>query len=199
MNARRVSLIVLLGLGLLVSGPAVADAQLLPASAEITSVKGTVEVLRRAQTQWIPAATGLRLVDGDQIRALEGGSAELSLIDGSTILVAENTRFAVVKLEHDPQTGARTNAFQLIVGKVRADVTRAATLPEPSPASSSVPGAGVATSPRSGGRIWSATLRTRRQSSSATALSKANSANATACGRSSTWSASGYSSPNSTA
>jgi hypothetical protein len=84
-----------------------------------------VEVMRRGQTTWAAASTGMRLGDGDQIRALAGGSAELGLPDRSTIFVAENTRFAVTRLEHDPQTGARTSAFHLVVGKVRAEVTRA--------------------------------------------------------------------------
>jgi hypothetical protein len=84
-----------------------------------------VEVMRRGQTSWVGASTGMRLGDGDQIRALAGGSAELALPDKSRIFVSENTRFAVTRLEHDPQTGARTSAFHLVVGKVRAEVTRA--------------------------------------------------------------------------
>jgi hypothetical protein len=99
-----------------------------PVTAEITRVAGAVEVLPKGPpaTQWKAATQGTQLGDGDQIRALSGGSAELTLPDKSTILVAENTRFAVTRLEHDPTTGTRTSAFHLVVGKVRADVTRAA-------------------------------------------------------------------------
>jgi hypothetical protein len=100
-------------------------AQLQPAYAEVAQVNGPVEVMRRGQPQWIAATNGTRLVEGDQIRALSKGSAELSLADRSTIFVAENTRFAIVKLDHDAQTGARNSAFHLVVGKVRAEVTRA--------------------------------------------------------------------------
>jgi len=96
-----------------------------PVTAEIVAMTKPVEILRRGQTAWAAAAVGARLGDGDQIRALAAGTAELALPDRSTIFVAENTRFAVTRLEHDPQTGARTSAFHLVVGKVRAEVTRA--------------------------------------------------------------------------
>jgi len=102
-----------------------AAAQLQASYAEVANASGPVEVLRRGQTQWIAAASGARLVEGDQIRALAKGTAELTLADRSTIFVAENTRFAIVKLEHDAQSGARNSAFHLVVGKVRAEVTRA--------------------------------------------------------------------------
>jgi hypothetical protein len=106
--------------------PLIAQAQLRPATAEVMRTVGTVSVLRKGQAQWIPATAGMQLVDGDQIRALSGGSADLHLPDGSTIFIAENTRFAVVKLEFDGQAGTRTNAaFHLIAGKVRAEVTKA--------------------------------------------------------------------------
>jgi len=96
-----------------------------PATAEIAKMTRPVEVMRRGQSAWVAATVGMRLADGDQIRALGGGSAELALPDRSTIFVSENTRFAVTRLEHDAQTGARTSAFHLVVGKVRAEVTRA--------------------------------------------------------------------------
>jgi hypothetical protein len=110
----------------LVTGRSEAQSRL--ATAEITRVAGTVEVLRKgpAWTQWVPATVKMQLAEGDQIRALAGASAEMKLPDSSTILIAENTRFAVVRLEQDQSSGANTSAFYLMVGKVRAEVTRAA-------------------------------------------------------------------------
>jgi hypothetical protein len=102
-----------------------AHAEVRAASAEITRFTGPVQVLHKGEPQWIPAAVGLRLIDGDQIRALAAGSAQLTLADGSTILVAENTRFAVIRLTYDAQSGTRQSAFHLVVGKVRTEMTRA--------------------------------------------------------------------------
>ena len=103
-----------------------ADAQLPAASAEVVRVAGQVSVLPKGQQAWVPAAVGARLVEGDQIRALAASSADLNLPDGSTILVAENTRFAVTKLEYDPQTRDRNASFYVVAGKVRAQVSSAA-------------------------------------------------------------------------
>jgi FecR protein len=103
-----------------------AEAQLRPASAEIVRTAGRVETLPKGQSTWASATVGARLVEGDQIRALAGGSADLNLPDGSTILVAENTRFAISKLDYDAQSRERNAAFHVAVGKVRAQVSQAA-------------------------------------------------------------------------
>jgi hypothetical protein len=65
-------------------------------------------------------------VEGDQVRAMAGGAADLNLPDGSTILVAENTRFAVTKLDYDAATRDRDASFHVVAGKVRAQVSQAA-------------------------------------------------------------------------
>ncbi len=103
-----------------------AEAQIPAASAEVARVAGQVSVLPKGQRIWAPATVGTRLVEGDQIRALAASSADLSLPDGSTILVAENTRFAVTKLEYDPQTRDRNAAFYLVAGKVHARISATA-------------------------------------------------------------------------
>ena len=103
-----------------------AHAQLRPVSAEVVRVAGRVEAQPKGQTQWTPVAVGARFVEGDQVRALAGGSADLNLPDGSTILIAENTRFAVTKLEYDAQSRERNTAFHVVTGKVRAQVSQAA-------------------------------------------------------------------------
>ena len=121
----RAGLAVVFGLLVL----AVADgshAQPRAGSAEVTRLTGPVEVLKKGQTQWAPAAVGAKLVAGDEIRAPAGASAELALPDGSTLFVAENSRLAVSKLEFDAQEQTRLAAFHLVVGRVRAVVSRAA-------------------------------------------------------------------------
>ena len=103
-----------------------ASAQLKPGAAEIKSSTGQVEVKRKAETQWIAAVIGMRLVERDEIRAHAGASAVLDLPDGSTLFLAENSRIVVTKLEVDPQNNARQALFHLVVGKVRAAVAEAA-------------------------------------------------------------------------
>jgi hypothetical protein len=97
-----------------------ADAQMRPASAEIIRANGRVEVLPKGQTNWTAGTVGVRLVEGDQIRAMAASAADLTLPDGSTILIAENTRFAVQKLDYDTASRGRDATFHVVAGKVRA-------------------------------------------------------------------------------
>ena len=112
--------------GLLLGAPAFAIAQAGAPSAELKRVVGRVEVLAKGQTQWIPAVVGARLVEGDDIRAFAGASAELALPDTSTVVVAENSRLLLTKIEYDPQSQSRLMLMHLVVGKVRATVAQAA-------------------------------------------------------------------------
>ena len=113
-----VSVLFLLALAGLVTDDA--HAQVAPARTEVKALTGRVEVLRRGQAQWVAAAAGTALNEGDEIRAWGGASAELLLPDGTSILVAENTRLAVTKVAIDPQGRGRVGLFHLAVGKVRA-------------------------------------------------------------------------------
>jgi hypothetical protein len=102
-------------------------AQLVPATAEITQVRGAVEVrLGGPAAAWVPAKPGMRLAEFDEIRALAAGSAELSLPDRSTLVLSENSRFVVTRLRVGPRNQARSSIFHLTTGKLRAIVTQAA-------------------------------------------------------------------------
>jgi len=85
-----------------------------------------VEILSKGQTQWIPAVVGARLAEGDDIRAYSGATAELALPDTSTVVVAENSRLLLTKMEYDAQSQTRLVLLHLVVGKVRATVAQAA-------------------------------------------------------------------------
>ena len=101
-------------------------AQQAPASAELKRVIGRVEILRKGQTQWVPAVIGARLVEGDDIRAFSGAQVELALPDTSTVQLAENSRLLVTKLEYDQQQQSRLVLLHLVVGKVRAAIAQTA-------------------------------------------------------------------------
>lgn len=104
----------------------VALAQPTPGTAEIKSVIGRAEVLRKGQTQWAPAVVGIRLGEGDDIRTYAGAQAELELPDTSTLAIAENSRLQLTKLEFDRQKQSRLVLAHLAVGKVRAVIAQAA-------------------------------------------------------------------------
>src|SRR5262245_48919221 len=95
-------------------------------TAEIRRLAGRVEVLRKGQTQWVPAVAGMRLAEGDDIRAWDAASAELLTTDGSTLVLSENSRLFVTRLEYDARNQTRNALFHLVTGKVRAIVSQAA-------------------------------------------------------------------------
>jgi hypothetical protein len=111
---------------LLIAAPGSVVAQQAAASADLKRVVGRVEILVKGQTQWIPAVVGARLAEGDDIRAYSGATAELVLPDTSTVVVAENSRLLLTKMEYDPQSQSRLMLMHLVVGKVRATVAQAA-------------------------------------------------------------------------
>jgi hypothetical protein len=111
---------------LLLAVPATTAAQETVPSAELKRVVGRVELLARGQTQWIPAVVGARLAEGDDIRCYAGASAELVLPDTSTVVLSENSRLLLTKMEYDPQSQQRLMLLHLVVGKVRATVAQAA-------------------------------------------------------------------------
>jgi len=103
-----------------------AHAQGTPGLTEIKAVAGRVEVLRQGQTQWRAATVGTKLAEGDAIRAWEGASAELELPDSTNLLLAENSRLIVTKVNVDAQKRSRIGVFHLAVGKVRAALAQSA-------------------------------------------------------------------------
>jgi hypothetical protein len=116
---------VIVGL-VLMDGPAPVMAQQGAPSAELKRVIGRVELLSKGQTQWIPAVVGARLAEGDDIRCYAGASAELTLADTSTVVLSENSRLLLTRMEFDPQSQSRLMLLHLVVGKVKATVAQAA-------------------------------------------------------------------------
>ncbi len=118
----------LVAVALLAAGVHGAEAQLVPATAQVTRIVGQVEIRagRTPGAPWTPATVGIRLAEQDEIRALGGASAELRLPDGSTLILAENSRFVVSRLRVDPQNQGRSAVFHLATGKLRAIVSQAA-------------------------------------------------------------------------
>ena len=81
--------------------------------------------MRAGQGQWASAVVGARLVEGDDLRAFAGASAELLLPDTSLVVLAENSRLHVTRLEFDHQQQSRLVLLHLAVGKLRAAIAQA--------------------------------------------------------------------------
>lgn len=103
-----------------------AAAQQAGAGVELKRIVGRVEVLRAGQNQWLPAVVGARLLEGDDIRAFSGASADLVFPDTSKVQLAENSRLLMSKLVFDPQQDTRIALLHLTVGKLRAAIVQTA-------------------------------------------------------------------------
>lgn len=95
-------------------------------TAVVTGLTGQVRIIPKGETAWRPLQLGMRVAEGADIAAAAGGRAELRLPDGSTLMVVENTRFVVTKLDYDQQNRLRSSFFHLAAGKLRGFVNKAA-------------------------------------------------------------------------
>lgn len=103
--------------------PAVTSTGLPAAQAEVRTHRGTIEVLRKGEQTWLrvsPTGPSVAVAEGDQIRSAAGGSVDLRLADGSDVLVAENTRFVVTRMQYSAVTRERNFGFHIVTGKIRA-------------------------------------------------------------------------------
>jgi hypothetical protein len=119
------SFILALAIGVMLLGSS-AWAQVQAPSAVVATVAGQVEVMPKGEAAWVPAQLGMQIFEGANVRAMDGASAELRLPDGSTLTVAENTRFVVTKLDFDNQNQMKSSFFHLATGKLRGVVAKAA-------------------------------------------------------------------------
>jgi outer membrane lipoprotein-sorting protein len=92
--------------------------------AELKTVVGEVEVLRRGTTTWQAASVGMFLSTGDEIRAAQDSGAELAMTDGSVVMVFARSRLQIRQLTTEAAT--RTSFFHLVVGVVRYIVAKPA-------------------------------------------------------------------------
>ena len=92
--------------------------------AELKTVVGEVEVLRRGTTTWQAASVGMLLSTGDEIRAAQDSGAELAMTDGSVVMVFARSRLQIRQLTTEAAT--RTSFFHLVVGVVRYIVAKPA-------------------------------------------------------------------------
>ncbi|MHB9154818.1 MAG: FecR family protein, partial [Endomicrobiales bacterium] len=104
--------------GLLFSGIAHASAEF---CSELSGIKGTVEVQRKGDAVWSPAAEGMGILPSDRLKTLERSSCNLELDDGSVVFIDENTEASVDVLELTRKK--HTSGISLWFGKLLAKVT----------------------------------------------------------------------------
>lgn len=91
-------------------------------SGEIEEIKGTVEILKEGETEWVPAVSEMPVQLKDRLKAAENSSCNLELDDGSIIFIGENTEASVEMLE---LTAEKHNSkISLWFGKIIANISK---------------------------------------------------------------------------
>ena len=85
--------------------------------ATITYFEGGVEVLRAGEAKWTKAKIKMDLEAGDKLKTALASKCEITLEDGSTITVHENTTIDLKELFSEE--GAKKTKFKLWMGKVK--------------------------------------------------------------------------------
>lgn len=88
-------------------------------TATISKLKGTVVVFVQGGGA-VAASIGTELRAGDTIQTQAGAEVVLTLSDGSTLELGEDTKLDLAVLRQEPGTKARTSKMKLLWGKLRS-------------------------------------------------------------------------------
>ncbi len=122
MDARKISFVGLLAVGLISMGQGTACAGPEAVSAMVSSVSGQVEWLRGGTENWVPVKPNQSLSSGDRVRTGTAGNATLTLSEGS-VQVLPGSEFSIQSLSRDVQAKQFQYLFGITKGKVTAKVT----------------------------------------------------------------------------
>lgn len=126
MSLRKSHLLLALPLALalqaLICGPLFAAT----AAGRISDAEGAAEITRQGAKEPELAAENTDVFAGDALETGEDGKLKVQLADGSVLTLAESTRFTLSESRFDAARGTRQSIFDLLAGKVRAEVARVA-------------------------------------------------------------------------
>ncbi len=91
-------------------------------TAKLVDVKGTVVVQRAEEREWVPAAKGMVLREGDAILTKDNAEARLEVGglegEGATVDVGENSDLTLVELVKDEEKQTQSTLLDLAIGKI---------------------------------------------------------------------------------
>jgi predicted anti-sigma-YlaC factor YlaD len=85
-------------------------------TAQLSSVTGTVEVLRASQAQWQPVAAGIILQSGDRLRTAANASATLTYFEGSQTQLQAETEISLIRLAARPDGATQSIVLRQTIG-----------------------------------------------------------------------------------
>jgi len=91
-------------------------------SGTVSSVSGDVKIMKKGETAWSDARTGMAFNEGDRVKTGEGAEAEISLENGSVMSVEENSETGLDSFVCDEENDNYETQLNVMMGKVLADV-----------------------------------------------------------------------------
>jgi len=104
-----------------------------PPTARLTSIEGNVRVKAQGTFEWVAATTAVALRQGDLVRTSPGATAEMTFVDGTTVLVRPDSLLTVEATGHTPGPRRRI-ALKVSSGRVhysKSSVTGSAEVSTP--------------------------------------------------------------------
>jgi len=92
--------------------------------AEVTILKGKVEVIKKGMIKPQALAPGNYVAHGDKISTKKGSRIELKLPDNSLIRFDELTTFEIISVEFDKKSKQRNINVSMVLGKTWANVSK---------------------------------------------------------------------------
>ena len=90
--------------------------------ARVTAVSGTVELSSDGGKTWNPAQPGAAVAANDLLRSGVASRAEVTLANGSVLLLSESSQLTASRLEVNRKTGARRTQLKVIIGDVLGEI-----------------------------------------------------------------------------
>ncbi|HAX61141.1 MAG TPA: hypothetical protein DCX95_01075 [Elusimicrobia bacterium] len=91
-------------------------------SGELAEIKGTVEILKEGETEWVSVVSGMPVQLKDRLKTGNNSSCDMELDDGSIIYIGENTEASVEMLELTADK--HSSKISLWFGKILANISK---------------------------------------------------------------------------
>lgn len=90
----------------------------------VTKLAGQVSLLPAGSTVWVLASQGLEVEQGDRIKTEAGASCEITLEDGTFVIVNEKTETEMEELNFEPKTESIFATVKLWAGGILGNIAK---------------------------------------------------------------------------
>lgn len=90
--------------------------------ASVTALSGVVDISSDGGKTWKPAGQGMAVAANDVLRSGAASRAEITLANGTVLLLSESSQLTASRLEVNRKSGARRTQLKVIIGEVLGEI-----------------------------------------------------------------------------